>query len=57
MVGAGVPMLLDAVEDRVFVAPRYHGIEKAVGAAASKVGVAKALAAPAVKLVFELQIA
>ena len=26
MVGAGIPMLLNAASDRAFVTPRYHGI-------------------------------
>ena len=54
MVGAGVPMLLDAGPDRIFVAPRHHRIEKAVRTPAGKIGVAKALAPPAIDVVFEL---
>ena len=57
MVGTGIPMLLDAVADRILVAPRYHGIEKAIGAAAGKVVIVKALATPPVDIVFELLIA
>ena len=45
MVGAGVPVLLDAGADRALVAPGDDRVDKAVGAAAGEVGVAKALAA------------
>ena len=44
MVGAGVPMLLDAGADRGLVAPGDHRVDKAVGAAAGELVVAKALA-------------
>ena len=47
MVGAGVPVLLDPGADRAFIAPRHHGIEKALRAAAGEV-IAKPLAPPAV---------
>ena len=52
MVGAGVPMLLDAGADRTFVAPRHHRIEKAVSSPAGKIGVTKALASPPIDIVF-----
>src|SRR6516225_819860 len=57
MAGAGVPMLLDAGADRVFVAPRRHRIEKALRTAAGEVVVTEAFAPPAVDVVFQLQIA
>ena len=45
MVGAGVPMLLDAGADRVLVAPGDDRVDKPVGAAAGEVVVAEARAA------------
>src|SRR5271169_356207 len=56
MVGAGVPMLLDAGADRGLVPPGDDRVNKAVGAAAGKVGLAKALAAPRIDVVLELQV-
>src|SRR5271165_4939529 len=56
MVGAGVPVLLDASADRAFVAPRHHGVEKAIRAAASEIGIAEALATPTADIIVELQI-
>ena len=46
MVGAGVPMLLDAGADRGFVAPGDDRVDKTVGAAAGNIGVAEALPPP-----------
>ena len=43
MVGAGVPMLLDAGADRGLVAPGDDRVDKPVGAPAGEVIVAKAL--------------
>jgi len=47
MVGASVQMLLDPAADRAFVTPRYHGIEKAFGPPAGKIGLVEALPTPA----------
>src|SRR6266446_1921885 len=57
MVGAGVPMLLDAGADRALVAPRHQGIDKMVGTTAGEIGVAEALPAPVVDVVLKLHIA
>src|ERR1700737_916912 len=57
VVGAGVPMLLDAGPDRALAAPSPPALNKPVGTPAREIGVAKALPAPVVDVVFELHIA
>src|SRR6266436_8151961 len=57
VVGAGIPMLLDAGADGALVAPRHQGIDKPVGTTAGEIGVAEALPAPVVDVVFELHLA
>src|SRR5260370_23799539 len=56
MVGAGVPMLLDALADRRLIAPGDIGVDKAVGAAAGEIIVAKAEPAPVVDVIVEPQV-
>src|SRR5271170_4179367 len=56
MVGAGIPVLLDAGADRGLVAPGDDRVDKAIGPAAGEVGVAIALGSPGIDVVFELQI-
>ncbi len=56
MVGAGVPMFLDALADRRLVAPGDIGVDEAVRAAAAEIVIAKAEAAPIVDVIVESQI-
>src|SRR5260370_750520 len=54
-VGGNLPMA--AAQLNWFAAPRHHGVEKALRAAAGEVVVTKPLAPPTVDVVLELQIA
>src|SRR5271155_1100963 len=56
MVGAGAPMLLEPGADLTFIAPRHILIDKAIGAAAGEIIVAKAEPAPIVEVVVEPQV-
>src|SRR6266849_3650109 len=56
MVGTGLPMLRDALPDRRLAAPGDVGVNKAVGAAAGEVIVAKAKPAPVVDVIVEPQV-
>src|SRR5271163_1840887 len=56
MVGAGVPVLLDAGADCGLVAPGDDRVDKSVGPAAGKVGLAKALTPPGIDVILELQV-
>jgi hypothetical protein len=54
MVGAGIPMLLDAGADGCLVAPRNCGVDHPVRAASSQFIVAKAEPAPVIDVIVEL---
>src|SRR3984893_4950940 len=53
MVGAGVPMFLDALTDRRLVAPGDIGVDEAIRAAAAEIVIAKAESAPIVDVIVE----
>src|SRR5437667_10536508 len=53
MVGAGVPMFLDALADRRLAAPGDIGIDEAVRAAAAEIVIAKAETPPIVDVIIE----
>src|SRR5690242_6071122 len=57
MVGAGVPVFLDAGPDRTFITPGDQRVEKAIRTAAGKICFAEVLAPPAVDVIVELEIA
>src|SRR5580693_1659128 len=57
MVGARLPVFLDAGADRALVAPGHQSVEEAIRTAAGEVFVVKVLAPPAVDVVVELEIA
>src|SRR3954469_4903317 len=53
MVGAGVPVLLDALADRLLGAPGDIGVDEAVGAAARQIVAAKAEPRPVIDVIVE----
>src|SRR5437588_10509957 len=53
MIGAGVPMFLDALADRRLVAPGDIGVDEAVRAAAAEIVIAKAESPPIVDVIIE----
>src|SRR5580692_6433867 len=53
MVGAGVPMFLDALTDRRLVAPGDIGVDEAVRATAAEIVIANAETAPVVAVIVE----
>src|SRR5205085_2109149 len=56
MVGARIPMFLDALADRRLVAPGDIGVDEAVRTATAEVVIAKAEAAPIVHIIVEPQV-
>src|SRR5215470_3424140 len=57
MVGAGIPMLLDAGADRTLIPPSDNRIEKTIRSATGEIVIAEPLVPPTVDIVLKLHIA